>query len=155
MRLNVSSCVVLSLLLMLGSAPSSLAKKRLEDTQATTGSKRIGFAARQWLVVDLDVQGVTVDRLKLHPPGRVRGLFTKHDEANRAKIAVTNRTDRRIQPSVAIAVFDEEGYLLAAANTGPSLTSLRPGVTSEMDLHFGGVFRHLEDGAFIYLSLEY
>ena len=126
-----------------------------DDPLANTGTKRLPYAAREWLEVGLDVNGVSVDRLKLHQPGKIKGLFTKHHQANRGTIAVTNRTDRKVHPAVAIAVMDADGRLLAAANTGARLLSLKPGVTADFDIHLGGVFRHLRKGAHIYVSLEY
>lgn len=125
------------------------------ERPATTGTLRIPFASREWLDVDLDVHGVTVDRLKLHQPGKVKSLFTKHDEANRGKIAVTNDTDRHVHPAVAIAILDAEGYLLASANTGKKVWAVKPGETEELDIHFGGVFRYIERGAWIYVTVEY
>ena len=125
------------------------------DRPATTGTTRVAFAAREWLDVDLDVHGVSVDRLKLHQPGKVKSLFTKHDEANRGRLAVTNSTDRNVHPAVAIAIFDAEGRLLASANTGKRIWAIKPGRTEELDIHFGGVFRYIGRGAFIYVTVEY
>jgi hypothetical protein len=125
------------------------------EVVANTGSARIPFAAREWLDVGLDVNGVRVERLRLHPPGRVKGLFTKHQEANRGRLVLTNRTDRTVTPAVAVACFDAEGHLLGAANTGLRNRTLRAGETQEFDIHFGGVFRHVEDSDFIYVSLEF
>ena len=101
------------------------------------------------------MHGVSVDRIKLHQPGKVKSLFTKHEEANRGRIAVTNGTDRNVHPAVAVAVFGAEGRLLASANTGKKVFAIKPGVTSELEIHFGGVFRHIERGAWIYVTVEY
>ena len=122
---------------------------------ADTGTAKIDFAAREWLDVGLDVNGVKVDRLQMRRPGKVTGLFTRHDEPNRGRIVITNGTDRKVMPAVAVAVFDGGGHLLAAANTGLRTKAVDPGETVEMELHFGGVFRHLDDGATLYVSLEY
>ncbi len=141
-----------ALLALLAAASASAVEP---DVPADTGTARVAFAAREWLDVGLDVNGVSVDRLKLHRPGKVRGLLVRHDEANRGWIVVTNGTDRRIAPAIAVAVFDADGHLLAAANTGARLRTLRPGQTAELDIHFGGVFRYIENGATLYVSLEY
>ena len=77
---------VLTLFLALSAALAVLSTAhRPVDAQvlATTGTKRIAFAEREWLEVGLDVQGVTVDRLKLHLPGKVKGqpfLPCDHEE---------------------------------------------------------------------------
>ena len=126
-----------------------------QDVQANTGTTKLDFTPREWLDVGLTVNGVTVDRLKLHPAGKMTSLVLKHDEANRGTIVVTNATAVVVSPAVAVAVFDAEGRLLAAANTGVRLKSLKPGETKELDIHFGGVFRHLEKGRVLYVSLEY
>ena len=122
---------------------------------ANTGSARVDYAAREWIDVGLDVHGVSVDRLRLRRPNRARALILRHDEPNRGVIVVTNRTDKKVAPAVAAAVFDADGRLLAATNTGHRLRSVLPGETVEMDVHFGGVFRHVENGHWIYVSLEY
>ena len=123
--------------------------------QANTGTAKLAFAAHEWLDVDLDVNGVRVDRLKLHRPGRIPGMLVKHDEANRGRVVVTNTTDARVSPSLAMAVFDDEGHLLAAANTGARTKTIDPGETVEMEVHLGGVFRFIEDGTSLYVSLEF
>jgi hypothetical protein len=147
------------LAVLLFAAPGALAEgagaANDADHPASTGTVRIAFAAREWLDVDLDVHGVSVDRIKLHQPGKVKSLFTKHEEANRGRLAVTNGTDRNVHPAVAIAVFDEEGRLLASANTGKKHFAIKPGVTKELEIHFGGVFRHLERASWLYVTLEY
>ena len=139
---------LLPLLLTAGPAPAA-------EVVANTGSTRIAFAAREWLDVGLDVNGLVVERLRLHQPGKVKGLLVSHDEANRGRLVLTNRTDRRIKPAVAVSIFDAEGRLLAAANTGIRTKGVNPGETEEMDLHFGGVFRYIERGAWLYVALEY
>lgn len=125
------------------------------EVQANTGTIRVDFTPREWLDVGLSVNGVTVDRLKLHPPGKIKALMVKHDAANRGTIVLTNGTPVIVSPAVAIAIFDEEGRLLASANTGARLKGIKPGETKELDIHFGGVFRHLEKGRVLYVSLEY
>src|SRR5205814_5969163 len=110
---------------------------------ADTGTAKIPFATREWIDVGLNVNGVTVDRVRFHRPGKITGLLTKHDEANHGDVVLTNGTDKKINPALAVAVFDKDGHLLAAANTGLRLKSLKPGETATMDLHFGGVFRYI------------
>ena len=61
---------------------------------------------QQWLDVGLDVHGVMLDRLKLHQPGKIKSLFTKHSEANRGHVVVTNSTGKKVYPSVAVAIFE-------------------------------------------------
>jgi hypothetical protein len=122
---------------------------------ADTGTARVDFEADRWVEVDLDVHGVHVDRLNLHAPRGLSGLLTKHQEANRGSVVVTNTTETSVNPSLAIAVFDKEGHLLAAGNTGLSLRALKPGQSREIDVHLGGVFRHLDAGATAYISLEF
>jgi hypothetical protein len=152
-RRAVTVALTLLVVATLGLAPGG--PVRAAEVVANTGSARIGFAAREWLDVGLDVNGVRIDRLRLHPPGGVKGLLTRHQEANRGRLVLTNGTDRNVKPAVAVAVFDADGHLLAAANTGLRNRTLRPGETEEMDIHFGGVFRHVERADYIYLSLEY
>jgi hypothetical protein len=143
------------LLVLLAALLAMPAAAAPSDVQANTGTTRLDFTPREWLDVGLEVNGVTVERLKLHPPGKMTSLMVKHDAANRGTIVVTNETQVVVSPAVAIAVFDAEGRLLAAANTGVRLKSLKPGETKDLEIHFGGVFRHLEKGRVLYVSLEF
>ena len=122
---------------------------------ANTGTAKVDFHDGEWVKVGLDVNGVRVERVELHAPRGLTGLLTRHQEANRARVLVSNGTSVAISPSLALAVFDGEGHLLAAGNTGLEGRQLKPGDYREMELHLGGVYRHLNAGAVVYVSLEY
>mgnify|MGYP000073564905 CR=1 FL=1 len=141
---------ILLLCLALAAPPAVAA-----DVPADTGTTKVDFTPGDWVRVNLSVQGVTVDRLKLHEAGTMTSLMLKHDKPNRGRVYVTNGTDRRVSPAIAIAVFDASGNLLAAANTGVRVKSLDPGESKEMEIHFGGVFRHIDQGRTLYVSLEF
>lgn len=131
------------------------AETAAEPVIANTGSARVEFAAREWLDVGLDVNGVRVDRLQLREANKFQRFFTKNDEANRGRLWITNRTKYAVSPALAVAVLDKEGRLLAAANTGARTRHVEPGASIEMELKFGGVFRHIELGDYILVSIEY
>lgn len=122
---------------------------------ANTGTAKVDFIDGEWVKVGLDVHGVRVERVQLRAPKGLTGLLTRHQEANRGRVLVSNGTDESITPSLAIAVFDGEGHLLAAGNTGLAGRPLKPGQYREVDLHLGGVYRHLNAGALVYISLEF
>ena len=122
---------------------------------ANTGTAKVDFQDGEWVKVGLDVNGVRVERVELRAPRGLTGLLTRHQEANRGRVLVSNGTDEVVTPSLAIAVFDSEGHLLAAGNTGLAGRPLKPGQYREMELHLGGVYRHLNAGALVYISLEY
>jgi len=142
-------------LMLLAFSLVSPASAEWKEVAANTGTTKLDFTPREWLDVKLAVNGVSVDRLKLHQAGKMTSLVLQHDEANRGTIVVTNATQVVVHPAIAVAVFDAEGRLLAAANTGVRMKSLKPGETKELDIHFGGVFRHLEKGRTLYVSLEF
>lgn len=144
-----------ALVALVGLACASAASAGRTTVPANTGTSKVAFASSEWLDIGLDVNGVTVDRLKLRRPGALKGLVVRHDEANRGKVVVTNHTDVEVQPALALAVFSAEGHLLAAANTGARTKVIDAGETVEMDIHFGGVFRFLDEGAQLYVTLEY
>jgi len=149
--------IATSLLAILLAVPAAFAgdKAPADDALANTGTTRVAFGTSEWLDVGLDVNGVIVDRVKLHRANAVTSLFIKHDEANRGKVVVRNTTDRDIEPALALAVFDKEGHLVAATNTGLRQRTLQAGDMREMEIHLGGVFRHLAEGDSLYVSLEY
>ncbi len=142
--------VLLSLMILPLARPAVAA-----DAPASTGTTRVEVSTDEWIPVRLSVHGVTVDRVRLQRPGKLTRLVLKHDEANRGRIVVTNDTRVRVTPAVAIAIFDAEGRLLSAANTGARTKVLDPGETRELDIHFGGVFRNLGAASVAYVSLEY
>jgi hypothetical protein len=136
-------------------APRSASPPPAEEVLANTGTTRVAFGTSEWLDVGLDVNGVIVDRVKLRRAGAITSLFLKHDEANRGKVVVRNTTSLDVEPALALAVFDKDGHLVGAANTGLRLRTLKAGEMREMDIHLGGVFRHLDEGESLYVSLEY
>jgi hypothetical protein len=122
---------------------------------ANTGTAKVDFVDGEWVKVGLDVNGVRVERVQLRAPKGLTGLLTRHQEANRGRVLVSNGTDGSITPSLAMAVFDAEGHLLAAGNTGLAGRSLKPGQYREMEVHLGGVYRHLNAASLVYISLEF
>ena len=135
--------------------PALAADESPATPAANTGTAKVNFTPGDWIKVDLDVHGVRVERILLRAPKGVTGLVTQHQEANRVKVTVLNSTDRVIEPSVAVAAFDAEGHLLAAGNTGLSIKSLKAGAYREVEIHLGGVYRHLSQATAVYVSLEY
>ena len=142
--------------LLLFVAGSSMAAEPSPATPAAdTGTARVEFHPGDWTKVDLDVHGVRVERILLRPAKGMTGLVTRHQEANRVLMTVLNTTDRTIEPSIAVAAFDAEGHLLAAGNTGLSIKSLKPAAYREVEVHLGGVYRHLSEAAVVYVTLEF
>ena len=147
--------LVLGLALVGASSPLSAAGTSPATPLANTGTARVDFKPSDWMKVDLDVHGVRVERILLKRPTGVTGLVTRHQEANRVTVTILNGSDRDIEPSVAVAAFDDEGHLLAAGNTGLSIKTLKAGQFREVVVHLGGVYRHLGEASTVYVTLEY
>ena len=144
---------------VLAAAPARADKDKDKELprseMANTGTAKVDFKDGEWVKVGLDVHGVRVERLILHAPRGMNALMIRHDEANRVKLTVLNDTDVNIEPSIAIAVFDAEGRLLAAGNTGLSIRTLKARAYRDVEVHLGGVYRHLDTAATVYVTLEY
>lgn len=147
--------LVIGLVVVGAPSPLSAADASPATPPANTGTARVEFKPSDWMKVDLDVHGVRVERILLKAPKGMTGLVTRHQEANRVTVTILNGRDRDIEPSVAVAAFDDEGHLLAAGNTGLSIKTLKAGQFREVEVRLGGVYRHLAEASTVYVTLEY
>ena len=134
--------------LLLASLISSL------PLSAKIGSAKIIFQADRWIPVALEVDGVVIEKIKFSSPPKIRKLITKHDKPNWVKVKVVNTGPHKADAGVAVALFDKEGNLLAAGNSGTSIGALRPGEKHNFKIHFVGVFRELDKAKYVIIALE-
>ena len=84
--------------------------------------------------------GLRLDSVYFDLPVKTSGRLTLTDYPVNAVIAVSNTTDAALKVALAVALFDDEGRLLAVASGGSKLGWIKPGRQRSFTLIFDGVF---------------
>jgi hypothetical protein len=74
--------------------------------------------------------------------------------SSKAVVRVDNNSERDQEVGVAIAVFDEQGNLVAAGSGGNKVGELNKGDREEFTVRFPYVYRHLREAKTFLVSLE-
>ncbi len=104
--------------------------------------------------LSISVDGLKVNSIhfgKREPKAKV---FQGPNYGTRAQVEVTNTAKVPRTPGFAVAVFDQEGRLLGAANGGTKIGTVKPGETETFDLSFFQVKDRLPKGDHYVLSVE-
>lgn len=112
------------------------------------------FHWNQSQALEVNVDGLKVTSLAIGKREPKSKLFQGPDYGSRALIQVTNSSKKPRTPGFAIAVFDQEGRLLGAANGGTKIGTVKPGTTETFDLAFFQVKDRLPKGDHYVLSVE-
>jgi hypothetical protein len=101
--------------------------------------------------VDLTSNEVAISEIRFDlgstvPPIRV--------SSSKAIVRVDNNSQRDQEVGVAIAVFDEQGNLLAAGDGGNKVGELNKGEREEFTVRFSYVYRNLKDAKSFLVTLE-
>lgn len=147
-RRNALRLALATLLVGAASMGAHTAHARLE-----TG--RYPFEVGRWIHLTMELGDVRVEDIKFHRPVKWKGVLLRHDKPNRATIVVRNTGAERLDVGVAVAVFREDGTLIAAGNSGPTLGVLQPGERHELDIAFHSVWREIDQGDYFLITAEY
>lgn len=112
------------------------------------------FHWNQLQTLDVNVDGLKVTSLAIGKREPRSKLFQGPNYGSRALIQVTNTSKKPRTPGFAIAVFDQQGRLLGAANGGTKIGTVKPGTTETFDLAFFQVKDRLPKGDHYVLSVE-
>ena len=119
-RFPTVACLVLVLLFPIAAA------------EAGTFSKAYVFKPGVNLEVGEDIaEGLRLDAIRFDVPGEHGGAF-------QAAATISNLGERSRMFSIGIALFDDEGRLLAAGNGGPRMFPLRAGRQGPFKVSFDG-----------------
>jgi len=113
------------------------------------------FRPGTWIHLGMNVGDVRVEDVKFHKPAKMKGLLTRHDKPNRATVVVRNSGNRPLDLGVAIAVFGEDGTMIAAGNSGATIGILQPGERHEFAIAFHSVFRDIDKATHFLIAAEY
>ncbi len=72
----------------------------------------------------------------------------------KAVVRVDNNSQRDQEVGVAVAIFDEQGNMIAAGNGGNKVGELNKGDREEFTVRFSYVYRNLKDAKSFLVSLE-
>lgn len=108
----------------------------------------------QLLPVNLEVDGLQVKTIFFNEREPTNRFLKGRKYGFRAQLEATNTSAKPCKPSFAVAVFDEEGRLLGAANGGTRLGTVKPGETETFDLNFSHVKQRLHRGSKFFLTIE-
>jgi hypothetical protein len=143
MRQVLCGAIGLVVFLASASAPTALLSKRYEfkhgvilQMSATTPS------------------GLRLDSVRFKMPATRGDRLTRTGGLLSARVAVSNTGDKSLKAGLAIALFDDEGRLLAVASGGNRLSGIKPDRQKTFSLVFEGVNAEAHKATAFQISLE-
>jgi len=128
------------------------------ESPVTTGelvSKRYDFRSDVELSVDLVTPaGLRVDRVRFHMPTPLDGRLTRSAGLVSAEVAVSNTAAEPLKAGLGIALFDEDGRLLAVAGGGSQVTPIKGERQQTFTLIFDGVNAEAHKAETFQISVE-
>jgi hypothetical protein len=98
--------------------------------------------------------GLRLDSVRFKVPATVDDRITRAAGPFTARVYVSNTADRALRAGLAIALFDEEGRLLAVASGGSAMATIKPGRQKSFTLVFDGVNAEAHKATAFQISLE-
>ena len=117
--------------------------------------EKFPFEAGTWIHLALEMEEIRIEDVKFHKPRKMKGLLTRHDKPNRATVVARNVGSRPVDIGIAIAVFREDGKMVAAGNSGATIGVLQPGERHEFGIAFHSVFRQIDEADYFLISIEF
>ena len=128
------------------------------ETRAAQGellSKRYDFKDRVILEISqTEPGGLRLDTVQFDLPSRTGDRLTRVAGLLTARVAVSNTGNESRKVGLAIALFDDEGRLLAVASGGNKLTPIKPDRQKTFTLVFDGVNAEAHKATAFHISLE-
>jgi hypothetical protein len=128
------------------------------ETRAAQGellSKRYDFRDRVVLEVsETEPGGLRLDTVQFQLPAQTGDRLTRVGGLLTARVAVSNTGSEARKVGLAIALFDDEGRLLAVASGGNKLTAIKPERQKTFSLVFDGVNAEAHKATAFQISLE-
>jgi hypothetical protein len=134
-----------TVLLLLALAPFPIL-----PAEAATASKKYGMEPNRPMTLELSVSQVSADQVIFEFPSSVMRLET----ANKARVAVTNGAPGKVRVGLAIALFNEEGNLVAAGVGGNKGGTMAPGEKEEFSIFFYYVSEQIPSTKTFQITLE-
>jgi hypothetical protein len=107
---------------------------------AATTSKKFTWESEQWIPVNLSAEGVSIKEIRFEVEGGIHWNPLRAGKGPQAFVQVRNDSDHEMKFAVAVALFDSEGSLIAATESG-HIGALDPDETAEVKMTFREVKR--------------
>ena len=127
--------------------PASAARRR------ETVSKKVNFANEKWLPLDLATEGIELKEIRFAVEGGINFNPLRAGKGPQVFMPVKNTSDHGMKFAVAVALFDDDGGLVAASEVTYGGT-LDPGEGSEVKITFRDVKRRFFDAKTAQVALE-
>lgn len=125
------------------------------SAQSALLSKRYEF--KHGVILKMSVtapDGLRLDTVRFKMPATRGDRLTRTGGLLNALVAVSNTADKSLKAGVAIALYDDEGRLLAVASGGSRFSAIKPGRQKTFTLMFEGVNAEAHKAATFHISLE-
>jgi hypothetical protein len=118
-------------------------------------SKRYEFKADVILQMSATTpSGLRLDSVRFKMPATRGDRLTRTGGLLGARVAVSNTADKSQKVGLAVALFDDEGRLLAVASGGSKLSAIKPARQKTFVLVFEGVHAEAHKATTFHISLE-
>jgi hypothetical protein len=143
MRRVLHGVIGLAVILASASAQAALVSKRYEfkdDVNLEMGASTPG--------------GLRLDGVRFQLPGRSGDRITRTGGLVRARVTVSNTAGKPLKVGLAVALFDDDGRLLAVASGGTNVKAIKPGRQKRFTLVFEGLNAEAHRATTFQISVE-
>jgi hypothetical protein len=105
-------------------------------------------------ISETTTEGVRIDTVRFTLPATVGGAHMRTGGLAKAQVALSNNADESLKVGIALALFDEEGRLVAVASGGSRVGALKPDRQKTFELVFDDVNREAFRAATFQISVE-
>jgi len=119
---------------------------------AETASKRVGFENEQWIKVGLRAEGVEITEIRFKIEGGIHYNPLRLGKGPQCFVELKNTSGREISAAIGLALFDDDGNLLAATESRHG--GLEAGDSAEVKMTFREVYRRMHEAKTVQVVLE-
>ena len=121
--------------------------------RAATISKKIAWANETWIPVNLNSEGVEIKEVRFEVEGGIHWNPLRAGKGPQCFVQIKNTSNHGMRLAVAVALFDGDGNLLAATESG-HIGELDQGETGEIKMTFREVKRKFFEAKTAHIALE-
>ena len=120
---------------------------------AETISKTVKWENEKWIPVSLASEGIEIKEIRFAVEGGIHWSPLRAGKGPQAFVQVKNATDHSMHLTIAVALFDDKGNLLAATESG-HIGELDRGESGEIKMTFREVKRKFFEAKTAQIVLE-
>ena len=119
---------------------------------AETHSQQVDFESDKWIEVGVESEGVDITEIRFSLEGGINFNPLRAGKGPQCIVSLRNNSRLELDLAVGLAVFDADGNLLGATESGTP--SLDPGEEKEITMTFREVKRKLYNAKTVHIVLE-